>query len=439
MTAPANQLMIQGVTVASADYLNTMMQWVPSAAVARTFIGLSGSSIFLLGTVTPNDGGQGLFYWDPLVSTPDDGLNVIRPPAMITGGWVRSGPSVFTGFPPTYLPPGSTTPAVCQTNYVAQGAATLQLQPTTTAGGACTIFAFAYGGNLTLALLSSLDNINGGPTGGSITIPKGYSSTITNDGAGHYFATITPSAGGPQTVFLSGGTTVASPFVDYVALATSTLQLPPSSTLNTNWSLSVFGYGGSVVITPLSGTDVINGQSPGASLTCPLGYYFRMTTDAAGHFYATVQPASVIGPNFGSAAGCFSAYLTATQSLAAPPTISIIQYDTALYNIGGFYNTATYTWTPPAGRISLYAQIGIQAFGGGVGADNSFYIMKNGSIFKEADVVLNNASQFYTIQIAVQDQAVGTDRYQVAIEPCISQAIGGPGSNTSEYFMGSMI
>jgi len=65
--------------------------------------------------------------------------------------------------------------------------------------------------------------------------------------------------------------------------------------------------------------------------------------------------------------------------------------------------------------------------------------MKNGSIFKEADVVLNNASQFYTIQIAVQDQAVGTDRYQVAIEPCISQAIGGPGSNTSEYFMGSMI
>ena len=433
--------MIQGVTVASADYLNTMMQWVPSAAVARTFIGLSGSSIFLLGTVTPNDGGQGLFYWDPLVSTPDDGLNVIRPPGMITGGWVRSGPSVFTGFPPTYLPPGSTTPAVCQTNYVAQGAATLQLQASTSAGAACTIFAFAYGGDLTLALLSSLDNINGGPTGSGITIPRGYSSTITNDGAGHYFATISPSAGGPATAFLNGGTTVASPFLNYVALSASTLQLPPSTSLNINWGMTVYAYGGIVTITPLSGSDVINGQAPGASITCPLGYYFKLVTDAAGHFYATVQPASIVNPGLGSAQSSFSANKSDGNQTISLATITKITFTTALFNIGSHYDTTNSRWTPPAGRVLITTTVN---FGNSIPAGGYYDLLlyKNGAKVAENDGPWSNVSGGfgnYGIELTYLDSANGADYYEVY---AYSGNVNGQAALSGSYFtrfQGSMI
>ena len=418
MTAPQNQLHIQGVTVASADYLNTLVQWCPSVAVLRTFIGLNGSSVFLLGYSTPNDGGQGMFLWNPSLTNPDDGVNIIRPPAMITGGWQRSGNAVFSGYPPVFLAPGSTTPAACQSSYVAQGAATLQLQATTTAGGACTIFAFAYGGPLTLSLLSALDNINGGAAGAGITIPQGYSSAITNDGAGHYFATMAPAAGGPATIFLSGGATVASPFVTYVALAASTLQLPPSSTLNANWSVNLFAYGGAVTVTPLSASDVINGQAAGTSFNCPTGYYLKIVSNAAGHFYVSAEPATIVVSSPSAAASCLM-YKTGNQSLTTNAYGKVV-FDATGSNIGGFFNTTNNRWTPPAGRTLIAATVHLSAlFAVGFVEPNYLNIYKNGAGFLEGIFPFTTPNGTgpwdMTMHLSLVDVCTGSDYYEIFV------------------------
>jgi hypothetical protein len=187
MTTPQNQIAIQGVTVASADYLNTLTQWVPTLSALRSFVGTGNMAVVLLGLSAPNDGGQSVFYWNPTSTAPDDGTNIVRPQGVTLGAWIRAGIIPGTGNPVQFLASGSTTNAVCQINYVASGAATLVLKPTTQATSACTLEAFAYGGAITLQLAAGTDRINGGTAGASLVVPQGYTADIWNDGAGNYY------------------------------------------------------------------------------------------------------------------------------------------------------------------------------------------------------------------------------------------------------------
>jgi hypothetical protein len=187
MTTPQNQVAIQGVTVASADYLNTLTQWVPTLSALRSFVGTGNMAVVLLGLSAPNDGGQSVFYWNPTSTAPDDGTNIVRPQGVTLGAWIRAGIIPGTGNPVQFLASGSITNAVCQINYVASGTATLVLKPTPQATSACTLEAFAYGGAITLQLAAGTDRINGGTAGASLVVPQGYTADIWNDGAGNYY------------------------------------------------------------------------------------------------------------------------------------------------------------------------------------------------------------------------------------------------------------
>lgn len=94
MTAPANKVQVQGQTVFSGDNANTGVQWTTNAESLRAFIGLTGMTVYLQGIVSPDDGGQGEFFWEATVSQPDDNLNYIIPPGASGGGWVRVGPTL---------------------------------------------------------------------------------------------------------------------------------------------------------------------------------------------------------------------------------------------------------------------------------------------------------------------------------------------------------
>jgi hypothetical protein len=65
---------------------------------------------------------------------------------------------------------------------------TLTLPLSTTIPGTWRIYAFAYGGPLTVTPQVT-DGINGGTAGVSITIPQGNYSVVTTDGAGHFAVT----------------------------------------------------------------------------------------------------------------------------------------------------------------------------------------------------------------------------------------------------------
>lgn len=89
MTAPLNQIAVQGTTVATADYLNSLVQWVPDLVHLRQFIGVQGMAVILLGYVSQNDGGQGAYFWDTGSVAADDNINVIRPSGLTVGAWIR--------------------------------------------------------------------------------------------------------------------------------------------------------------------------------------------------------------------------------------------------------------------------------------------------------------------------------------------------------------
>lgn len=130
MTAPSLTAFIQGQGACSADNLNTFEQTCDVVAQIREFIGLPGIQVYVRGISAPNDGGQGPFYWQAVVTEPDDNFNYIIPPGSATGGWVRLNRGISNRFyTNTALAPSGSS--VGSTIMMGLGS-TLQITPTLT-------------------------------------------------------------------------------------------------------------------------------------------------------------------------------------------------------------------------------------------------------------------------------------------------------------------
>lgn len=68
--------------------LNQMVVAAPNVPTLRNFVGVGSMVAFLAGTVTPNDGGQAFYYWDPTSVAFDNGTTVIRPGSVTKGAWL---------------------------------------------------------------------------------------------------------------------------------------------------------------------------------------------------------------------------------------------------------------------------------------------------------------------------------------------------------------
>lgn len=91
MTAPALKVYVNGqqITV-SGDNLNTFQQTCNSVDDMRGFIGTEGAQVYMRGYTSPNDGGQGPFYWNVSGTGPDDsGVTNIVPNGASVGCWTR--------------------------------------------------------------------------------------------------------------------------------------------------------------------------------------------------------------------------------------------------------------------------------------------------------------------------------------------------------------
>jgi hypothetical protein len=90
MTAPELFTQIQGQGTVSADNLNTYEQTCDNTTQLRAYIGTQGIQVFLRGTYTPGDGGQGVFYWNSTsLSTDDNGVTAVVPQPGVPGAWLR--------------------------------------------------------------------------------------------------------------------------------------------------------------------------------------------------------------------------------------------------------------------------------------------------------------------------------------------------------------
>lgn len=74
----------------TGDMFNTFEQTCDNVAQLRAFIGITGMQVYVRGTIAPNDGGQGPFYWNASGTAPDDnGVTTIVPTGSASGEWTR--------------------------------------------------------------------------------------------------------------------------------------------------------------------------------------------------------------------------------------------------------------------------------------------------------------------------------------------------------------
>lgn len=84
----------------SHSYLNSLVQSTDLITDLRNFVGgtvpssdsgVTGSVVYVFGAASAGDGGAGLYYWNATSSATDDGFNVIKPTAVVSGGrWLRT-------------------------------------------------------------------------------------------------------------------------------------------------------------------------------------------------------------------------------------------------------------------------------------------------------------------------------------------------------------
>lgn len=90
MGVPTLSVQANGIGAVADDNLNTYCQTGAVVSDLRAFVGLSRMTVWLVGTDTPSDGGQGMFYWSSTATAADDdGVTTIAPFGLSTGRWLR--------------------------------------------------------------------------------------------------------------------------------------------------------------------------------------------------------------------------------------------------------------------------------------------------------------------------------------------------------------
>lgn len=440
MTAPENKVMVQGQTVASADYLNTLVQWVPDVNTLRTFIGSATMTVVLLGFNTLNDGGQGTYTWNDISTAPDDGHTIIVPQGVSQGAWIRTALNP----PPVQIPSGGTINGKCGGIYVALGALTINLPLSTTLAVTCTQQVFAYGGAVTLVRTGTTDLINGSAS--PLVIPKGYFSTIYTDANGNFYATIQPSTtqatlalsvppggvsiypGNPNNIVVNTGGSfkgIAGQFLFFQAVATNN----GPTALDAGTGLIPVVANTSAGLTGAIGGEIVAGDY---YLVAYNGTYWVLINP-------TPTPTAVL-QNTPAQVAVFRAGQPGTFSkvLPASGTPTFVGFPTPYINQGGYYNQNTGAWVPPAGFVLLNAQL---SFTAAVDSSCIIYIYKNGhEIGRSArHLAANAATGNNSLALTMIDYASGSDYYQVWASQQAASGTPSVVGNANAWFQGTMI
>lgn len=85
---PVPSVYADGQGVVGAAALNGFVQGCLNLAALRTVVGNTTMTVFLQGYVSAGDGGQGMFYWSPTSTAPDNSTTIVRPYGVSIGAWV---------------------------------------------------------------------------------------------------------------------------------------------------------------------------------------------------------------------------------------------------------------------------------------------------------------------------------------------------------------
>lgn len=140
MTVPTLAAQSPGIGVITADNLNTFVQGGAMVANLRTFTGLPNMTVYMIGGLAPNDGGQGFFYWNGTSTAADDGgITTVVPYGSTQGVWSRlswNGNAIVSTASGVALTTTTTTPLCSLTlaigNWAVSGVVTFTAAGSTT-------------------------------------------------------------------------------------------------------------------------------------------------------------------------------------------------------------------------------------------------------------------------------------------------------------------
>lgn len=84
-----NTVQYDGVGVVSASQYNAYVQVTVNISTLRSFTGLDGMTCLCLGTISLNDGGQGIYTYSSSSTSADNGTTVIVPTGAVQGAWLK--------------------------------------------------------------------------------------------------------------------------------------------------------------------------------------------------------------------------------------------------------------------------------------------------------------------------------------------------------------
>jgi hypothetical protein len=153
MQIPKLTLYNNGIcTAIQGDEQNTVLQWADTLATLRTFKAYPGMAVYVEGSSSLNDGGQGVFVWT-LGTTTDDGVNRIVPNGVFPPAyWHRqgdfNGPGSLGLFPSLAAADAYCTaqgiPLLINENVALTGNTTLTTPMIVAAGGVITTGAYTF-------------------------------------------------------------------------------------------------------------------------------------------------------------------------------------------------------------------------------------------------------------------------------------------------------
>lgn len=99
------------------------------------------------------------------------------------------------------------------------------------------------------------------------------------------------------------------------------------------------------------------------------------------------------------------------QSGIAVNVMTKVALQTEVYDVGGYYDAPNSRWTPPAGKLSLTGAIYFSTCT--IGDLSLLTIFKNGARYRDGGGYYIGATNLGYASIAMQDDANGTDFYEL--------------------------
>ena len=106
----------------------------------------------------------------------------------------------------------------------------------------------------------------------------------------------------------------------------------------------------------------------------------------------------------------FKAIMSSGQSISAN-TVTVVQINSEVFDIGGYFNTSNYRFTPPAGKYCFIGNLG----NGEYETYLEVSILKNGSKVSENIIELNSGTWAGRSPVHAVEEANGSDYFELGV------------------------